>query len=73
MLTLLDLSMPKLSGKEAYTEMKKIDSDLKTLIVSGLADEERINEVIEMGADGFIKTPYSKINLARNVKTAITA
>ena len=71
-LTLLDLSMPKLSGKEAYAEMKTIDPDLKVLIVSGLANEERINEVIEMGANGFIKKPYSMINLAKDVKTAIT-
>lgn len=72
-LTLLDLSMPKLSGKEAYAEMKKIDPNLKALIVSGLADEQRINEVLEMGANGFIKKPYSMIDLARDVKTAITS
>ncbi|MBN1865114.1 MAG: response regulator [Victivallales bacterium] len=71
-LTLLDLSMPKLSGKEAYEEMRKIDSSLKVLIVSGLASEDRINEVISLGANGFIKKPYGMIELARDVKTAIT-
>ena len=71
-LTLLDLSMPKLSGKETYAEMKKINPDLKVLIVSGLANEERIKEVIDMGASGFIKKPYSMIDLARNVKKTIS-
>ncbi len=72
-LTLLDLSMPKLSGKEAYEEMRKIEPKLKVLIVSGLASEDRINEVISLGANGFIKKPYGMVELARDVKTAITS
>lgn len=71
-LTLLDLSMPKLSGKEAYEEMKKIDPNLKVLIVSGLANEDRVNEVTELGANGFIKKPYSMVDLARDVKATIS-
>ena len=71
-LTLLDLSMPKLSGGDAYIQMKAIDPNLKVLIVSGLANEERIQEVMSNGANGFIKKPYSMVGLARDVKTTIS-
>lgn len=71
-LTLLDLSMPKMSGKEAYEEMKKIDPNLKVLIVSGLATEDRVKEVTDLGADGFIKKPYSMVDLAQDVKDTIS-
>lgn len=71
-LTLLDLSMPKMSGKEAYEAMKEIDPNLKVLIVSGLASEDRVKEVTDLGADGFIKKPYSMVDLAQDVKETIT-
>jgi len=71
-LTLLDLSMPKLSGEAAYIQMKAIDPNLKVLIVSGLANEERIQDVMSNGANGFIKKPYSMVGLARDVKTTIS-
>lgn len=38
-LLVLDVIMPKKSGKEAYDEIKKMKSDIKTLFVSGYTDD----------------------------------
>lgn len=69
--TLLDLSMPKMSGKEAYIEMKKIRPDLKVLLVSGFKKDEKILEVLELGVNGFVQKPYSMLTLAQELKNII--
>ncbi|OGV53093.1 MAG: hypothetical protein A2X49_17320 [Lentisphaerae bacterium GWF2_52_8] len=70
-LTLLDMAMPKKSGKEAYIDMKQIQPDLKTLLVSGFKRDDRIIEVLELGINGFVQKPYSMVTLAQEVKKLI--
>lgn len=50
---LLDIQMPKLSGFEVCKRLKKINSDIKILIISQLTSKEVIHYVMECGADGF--------------------
>jgi signal transduction histidine kinase/CheY-like chemotaxis protein len=69
-LTLMDLSMPKMSGKDAYVAMKEIDPELRVLLVSGLEDD-RIREALDIGMDGYLKKPYSLVSLAQEVKKAL--
>ncbi|OGV50844.1 MAG: hypothetical protein A2017_01175 [Lentisphaerae bacterium GWF2_44_16] len=70
---LLDMSMPKMSGRDAYVEMKKIHPGLKVLLVSGFRKDERIQEVLDMGVNGFVQKPYSMITLAQEIKRVISA
>lgn len=71
-LTLMDLSMPKMSGKDAYVVMKQIDPELRVLLVSGLEDE-RVSEAMNLGMNGYLKKPYSLVSLAQEVKKTISA
>ena len=56
-LVLLDLTMPNLSGKEAFLRMLKINPSLKVMFASGYAEEELSVEDKEHIL-GFIKKPY---------------
>jgi len=56
---LLDMLMPKMSGKETYLEMKKIDPNLKVLFSSGFKQDERVEEVLQLGVQGFMQKPYT--------------
>lgn len=69
---LLDMAMPVLCGKDAFMEIKKIDSTQKVLMASGFKQDERLKEVLEMGADGFIQKPYSLDDLAKKVKSILS-
>jgi len=69
-LTLLDYSMPKMSGRDAYLSMKKVNPNIKAILVSGFNDD-RINETLTVGINGFIKKPYSMVGLAQEVKRVI--
>lgn len=56
---LLDMIMPKMSGKEAFLEMKKIDPGLKVLLASGFKHDERVESILNSGVYGFVQKPYN--------------
>ncbi len=66
-LVLLDMLMPKKSGKEAYIEMKAFNPDVKVLLTSGFSDDERVEEAIRLGVNAFIEKPYTFVELSRAV------
>lgn len=68
---LLDMSMPGLSGKETFLEMKKIDSNVKVLLTSGLKLDKRINEVMTLGVKDFIQKPLTLRDLSIAMKKVI--
>jgi signal transduction histidine kinase len=54
---ILDMSMPKLSGKETYIEMKKINPEIKAIIASGF-ENKKVDSTLALGANAFIRKPY---------------
>ncbi len=61
---LLDMVMPGLSGRDVYVKLKEIDPQARVLLSSGFFNDPRVNEVMAMGVDGFLKKPYSRISLS---------
>lgn len=53
-LLILDLSMPDVTGTELMEEIVRLQPMLKILVVSGLADQESIMRVLQLGAAGFV-------------------
>jgi DNA-binding NarL/FixJ family response regulator len=68
---LLDMLMPKKSGKEAYLEMKKIDPGLKVLLASGFRQGERVESVLDLGVQGFVQKPYNLETLSKSIFAVI--
>jgi len=68
---LLDMAMPKMSGPEAYSEMEKIDPNVKVLLTSGFKDKKRIENVFKLGINGFIHKPFSIIELSKEIKRIV--
>ena len=64
-LVILDMVMPKMSGKEAFIEIKKINDNAKILMSSGFKFDERVKKVLELGADSFIQKPYTLVKLSK--------
>ncbi len=73
-LVLLDLTMPKLSGRECFRAMKKIQPALKVIITSGHAMDNEIGELLDEGAMAFLQKPFEIERLSDLVnKTLSTA
>jgi two-component system cell cycle sensor histidine kinase/response regulator CckA len=68
---LLDLVMPRMSGKEVYIAMKKIDPDVKVLLFSGFKRDNRVKSLLEMGVNNFLQKPYNLETLARAIHNVI--
>ncbi|MCU0848275.1 MAG: response regulator [Spirochaetes bacterium] len=65
---LLDMAMPKLSGKDVFERMKVINPDVKAIIVSGFMQDQRIEEALSSGVSGFLHKPYGMMSLTRIIK-----
>ena len=63
----LDIEMPEISGIEAAKRAIEIDPDLKIITLSMYGDEEYYDQMVEVGAKGFL---LKNTNL-QEVKTAI--
>ncbi len=58
-LVILDMVMPKMSGRDAYLAMREINPSVKVLLASGFRHDERVDEILKLGVAGFIQKPYT--------------
>jgi PAS domain S-box-containing protein len=71
-LVILDMIMPEMNGKDCFTELKKISSNIKVLLSSGFAKEEEVEYLKKEGVKGFIKKPFSGNELSQAVYEALS-
>lgn len=63
---LLDLTIPGgTGGKEAVAEIRKIDTDIPVIVVSGYAEDPILKDPARYGFSGSISKPFRKADLAR--------
>jgi CheY-like chemotaxis protein len=74
-MVILDVIMPKMSGREVFQALKTIRPGVKVLICSGYSKEGYggINQLLSQGAVGFVQKPFSRSAIAAAVKAAMTA
>ena len=53
-IVLMDISMPKLRGYEATIEMKKMDPDIKIVVLTQYEDREYISRFLKAGVSGYL-------------------
>ncbi len=71
-LIVMDMLMePGMNGYQTYKEILKLHPDQKALIVSGFSEGDDVKAALKIGADGFIKKPYSMAQLAQAVYAAL--
>lgn len=68
-LVLLDLTMPRMSGEETFSEMRRLRSDVRVILISGY-EEERATERFEALA-GFIQKPYQLGMLREKIRRVL--
>ncbi len=69
-LVILDMVMPEMNGLEALRKMKELDQNVKVLFSSGFAREEDLAE-IKSEIAGFIKKPFSEVELSKMIYESI--
>ena len=70
-LIMLDLVMPGMSGEETFAQLQKINSQVKTLVVSGFDAAESISRLLRAGASGFLQKPFQISHLAKALQRVL--
>jgi len=67
---ILDVRMPEMNGLEVLVEIKKIDSSIEVIVMTGYASMETAKEIIKLGAYDFLLKPYSIVELLDKIEGA---
>ncbi len=59
----MDITMPHMDGIQCVEELIKIDSQVRILVISALADKATAIEAIMKGANGFLCKPFTNQEL----------
>lgn len=66
-LAILDIKLKKMSGVEVLKELKKIDPELKAIMLTGYPTIETAREALEVGAKEYCVKPIDKQELEEKV------
>lgn len=72
-LVLLDVDMPRMSGKEVYTTLRKGAEDLPVVFMTGYRTEELASLLGGDAAVGFLAKPFPLAELRSTVDTMLSA
>ncbi len=70
-LVFMDLTMPRMDGKEAFLQMKAHDPEVKVILISGYSEREVIDPLRGLNPAGFIQKPFSLQALTGAVDRAL--
>ncbi len=70
-LVILDLIMPKMGGRECLEELMKVEPKVKVLVSSGYSDAEKRDDLIQVGAKGFVGKPFQMTQLLKTVREVL--
>ena len=68
-LVLLDMTMPRLNGEEAFREIRRIRADVRVILMSGYNEQEAIGRFAGKGLAGFMQKPLSVDALRAELRT----
>ena len=73
-LLVIDLMMPVMSGKELIVELKKNNTtkNIPVIILSAKSLEKEVLEGFSLGADDYIKKPFSPSELVARVRNVLS-
>ena len=71
-LAIVDIVMPRMYGNELYYKMKKINPDLKVLIISGHINEDIKKQLIKDGVDGYLPKPFDVKSTREQIRTLLS-
>ena len=70
-ITLLDITMPGVSGLDVLKDIKENYILTKVVMISGEATSDYVTEALKRGATGFIVKPFNFNNVMKNIERAL--
>ena len=70
-LVILDMRMPGMSGCEVFDRLKKMQPDVKIIIVSGFMEEYDLCEISTRNFDGYMNKPFKLKELSEKIEEVL--
>jgi CheY-like chemotaxis protein len=70
-IVILDMTMPRLNGEEAFREIRRRRDDVPVILMSGYDEVESTRGFTSKGLAGFLQKPFSPTDLARKLRAAL--
>ncbi len=70
-LVLMDFTMPRLNGHEAFERMRALRPDVPVILCSGYSEQDIIHEFREQDLTGFLLKPYLVSDLKRTLQACL--
>lgn len=70
-LTLLDLTMPRMDGEETFRQLRKLDPDVRVVLMSGYNAQNVTTQFIGKGLAGFVQKPFRAEELEAQVRAVL--
>jgi PAS domain S-box-containing protein len=70
-LVILDLTMPRMNGRDALARLREMAPEVKVLVTSGHQGDQEVRDVLALGACGFIGKPYRLDGMGRAIREAL--
>jgi PAS domain S-box-containing protein len=70
-LVILDIVMPAMGGGEVFHKLRGLDPNVKVLLCSGYSIQGEADQLIGMGASGFIQKPFSLRSLGQSINDIV--
>jgi CheY-like chemotaxis protein len=65
-LVILDMKMPY-NGEKTYTKLRKIDTHVRILLLSGYTEDFKVRALLKQGYCGFLEKPFNLNSLRLSV------
>ena len=72
-LVVLDLTMPKMNGEEAFHAIQSIRPDVPILLSSGFSETEAVARLSRYGLAGFIRKPYLRKHFIGEIRRQLSS
>ena len=70
-LVILDLSMPRMDGRQVLPRLKELDPGVRVLVTTGHSPEAEAQNLLDQGVMGLIPKPYRLEEIGRLIRNAL--
>jgi PAS domain S-box-containing protein len=70
-LTILDVVMPEMSGKETFEHIRMINPEAKIILLSGYSLDGDAEVIMRQGCNGFLQKPFQITELSKKIREVL--
>ncbi|MBQ7679677.1 MAG: response regulator [Butyrivibrio sp.] len=70
-LVTLDITMPKMDGLEALTNILAFDADARVIMITAAGQQDKLIKALKEGAKRFINKPFNEEEILKNIRDVL--